>query len=355
MISAHISIIPEFAEKIDVLNAAEHFEVNKTEIINKQTDSQIIFRGIKTSQGTQTANLKSIAGVTTWICDEAEELPDENTFDKIDLSIRSQKQRNRIIIILNPTHKEHWIYRRFFESRAIPEGFNGIVEDTTYIHTSYLDNIKNLSQSFIDYCEKLKINNPFRYQHLIMGGWLHDVEGALWNYNQLQQCRVSELPQMRRIVVSVDPAVTATSESDETGIIVCGIDYNDTCYVIDDLSGRYTPAQWGKRAVYAYHKYNADRIVAEENQGGDLVQQNIKIVDNTVSYRGVHAARGKYTRAEPVAALYEDHKVKHYMGHVKLENQMTTWVPGDDSPDRVDALVWGITELALKKKGGGFA
>ena len=180
MTSAHLSIIPEFQEKIDLMNLNDFFEVNKSEIKNKQSRSEIIFRGIKTSSGDQTANLKSLQGVTTWVLDEAEELTDEDTFDKINLSIRQKGKQNRVILILNPSTKEHWIYKRFFEEKGIAEGFNGIKDDVTYIHTTYLDNIKHLDQSFIDEIEKIKETNPKKYKHQILGGWLDKAEGVVF-------------------------------------------------------------------------------------------------------------------------------------------------------------------------------
>lgn len=154
MTSAHLSIIPEFQEKIELLEVDKSFIINKSEIKNIKANSDIIFRGIKTSSGDQTANLKSLQGIDTWILDEAEELIDEQTFDKINLSIRSSKHHNRIILILNPATKEHWIYKRFFEDAGVQEGFNGVKDDVTYIHSTYLDNIENLSKSFLDEVEK---------------------------------------------------------------------------------------------------------------------------------------------------------------------------------------------------------
>jgi len=180
MTSAHLSIIPEFKEKIELMNFDDKFEVLKTEITNKLSDSQILFRGIKTSSGDQTANLKSLQGVTTWIVDEAEELTDEATFDKINLSIRSSKKQNRVILILNPSTKEHWIYKRFFEGMGVEAGFNGTKEDVTYIHTTYQDNLENLPKSFLDEIERIKQNNPSKYQHAIKGGWLDKQEGVVF-------------------------------------------------------------------------------------------------------------------------------------------------------------------------------
>ena len=179
--SAYVSIIPEFIEKIEMLDKFDDFHITKDEIINLRSGSKIVFKGIKTSSGDQTANLKSITGVTTWVLDEAEELTDETTFDKIDLTIRETKNQNRIILILNPTTKEHWIYQRFFEDKGIQEGTNTEKDNTTYIHTTYQDNITNLSKSFLKQIDDLKIRRPLKYKHVIMGGWLDKAEGVIFN------------------------------------------------------------------------------------------------------------------------------------------------------------------------------
>lgn len=181
MTSAHLSIIPEFKQKLELLEIDRYFDITKAEILNKQSGSKIIFRGIKTSSGDQTANLKSLQGVTTWILDEAEELTDEVTFDKINLSIRQKGKQNRVILILNPATKEHWIYKRFFEDAGVQEGFNGIKNDVTYIHTTYLDNIQHLDQSFINEVERVKESNPLKYKHTILGGWLNRAEGVVYS------------------------------------------------------------------------------------------------------------------------------------------------------------------------------
>ena len=180
LVSAHISIIPEFIEKIELMEMQSSFVITKDEIINTVTGSKIIFKGIKTSSGTQTANLKSLQGVTTWVLDEAEELTDEDTFDKIDLSIRHKVKQNRVILILNPTTKEHFIYNRFFESKGVQEGSTLTKNDTTYIHTTYLDNIENLSKSFLDQIEQIKSHRPEKFKHQIMGGWLDKAEGVIF-------------------------------------------------------------------------------------------------------------------------------------------------------------------------------
>jgi phage terminase large subunit len=181
LVSAHISIIPEFIEKIELLGKEHEFLITKDEITNLVTGSKIIFKGIKTSSGQQTANLKSLAGVTTWVLDEAEELTDEDVFDKIDLSIRHKTKQNRVILILNPATKEHFIYSRFFEQRGVNEGSNLTKGDATFIHTTYEDNITNLSESFINQIESIKRNNLQKFNHVILGGWLDKAEGVIYS------------------------------------------------------------------------------------------------------------------------------------------------------------------------------
>ena len=187
MTSAHLSIIPEFQEKLNLLEIEQLFNVTRNEIQNKQSNSLIIFKGLKTSSGDQTANLKSLQGIDTWILDEAEELIDESIFDKINLSIRQKGRQNRVILILNPATKEHWIYKRFFEDVGVEEGFTGVKGNTTYIHTTYLDNKENLAKSYLDEIELIKKNSPTKYKHVVLGGWLDKAEGVVitnWKFGE---------------------------------------------------------------------------------------------------------------------------------------------------------------------------
>lgn len=187
MTSASMSIIPEFVEKLNLMGVIENFEVTKYEIKNKVTGSSIYFSGIKTASGDQTAKLKSISGVNTFVLDEAEELMEEDNFDKIDYSIRSKMSSNRVLLILNPTTKEHWVYQRFFQNRGIADGFNGSKNGVTYIHTTYLDNEEHLSESFVKQVEEMKARRPQKYQHQIMGGWLQKAEGVVFEDWQIGQ------------------------------------------------------------------------------------------------------------------------------------------------------------------------
>ena len=237
MTSAHLSIIPEFKEKIELLNLNGNFEIKKSEILNTQSGSEIIFRGIKTSSGDQTANLKSLQGVTTWIVDEAEELTDENTFDKINLSIRQKGKQNRVILILNPATKEHWIYKKFFEEKGVSEGFNGIKDDVTYIHTTYLDNIDNLDNSFINEVERIKQNNPTKYNHQILGGWLDKAEGVIftnWSIGKFENVGTSVFGQ--DFGFSNDPTTLVETSIDKANKkIYCKLHYHKTHLTTSDI------------------------------------------------------------------------------------------------------------------------
>ena len=341
MVSAFISIIPEFIEKIELLNKEEDFEITQNQIVNKLTGSKILFKGIRTSQGTATANLKSISGVTTWVLDEAEEQHDENTFDRIDLSIRSKDKPNRVILVMNPSYKSHWIYKRWV---AKPKA------DCTYIHTTYLHNRQNLSKSFLDAAERTKSENLHRYNHLFLGEWLDDAEGMLWNREIINRSRIQTAPELVRKIVAIDPAITANIGSDETGIVVLGKDERGRIYVLEDLSGKYSPNEWSSLASSAVIRHGADCIVAEKNQGGEMVEAVIRQNDNKTRVKLVTATKGKYVRAEPTYSLYEQSKVFHVGNFPILESQMITFDPDKGkSPDRVDALVWGITELSEMK------
>jgi phage terminase large subunit-like protein len=215
------------------------------------------------------------------------------------------------------------------------------------------ENRANLSETFFS-------NVAQRYEGTRLGRQelyaelLEDVEGALWTHAQIDKLRVQEAPaaSFKRVVVSIDPAVTAHEQSNESGIIVAGLGHDNHGYILADASSRYTPDGWGRKVVALYHAHHADRIVGEVNNGGDLIGYTIKTVDPRAAYKALRASRGKRTRAEPVAALYEQGKVHHVGGYPQLEDQLCTWdsTGNDESPDRLDALVWALTELMLESR-----
>jgi len=172
------------------------------------------------------------------------------------------------------------------------------------------------------------------------------IGGGLWKYDDIVAYRVTAPPPLIRIVVGVDPAVSSSAHSDETGIVVVGKDAKEHHYVLGDHSLQGTPLEWARKVVSAVERYAADRVVGETNNGGDLIEANLRTVSKDLPFKKVTASRGKLIRAEPIAALYEQGRVHHVGTFAALEDQMCEWVPGDESPDRMDALVWAITELA---------
>jgi len=177
---------------------------------------------------------------------------------------------------------------------------------------------------------------------------LDDVDGALWSRDMIETARVSSFPDLTRIVVAIDPAASSKETSSETGIVACGLGADGHGYVLEDRSLRGTPHEWASEAIASYHRLKADRIVAEANQGGDMVRHTLDTVERGVPIRLVHASRGKRVRAEPIAALYEQQRIHHVGMFADLEDQLCSWVPDlSASPDRLDALVWALTELVV--------
>ena len=210
------------------------------------------------------------------------------------------------------------------------------------------DNERNLSPVFLQEVTNMYAGTRLGRQELD-GELLEDVEGALWTIANLDQHRIlTGIPEgvtLKVVVIGVDPAATSNQDSDETGIVACAAGSDRRGYVLADLSLIGAPLQWASKAVSAYHAHEANFIVVETNNGGEMVTQTIKTVDPKVPVRDVHASRGKQTRAEPISALYEQGWISHVGSFPQLEDQMTQWVPGLKSPDRMDALVWACTAL----------
>lgn len=221
-------------------------------------------------------------------------------------------------------------------------------EDCAVTRGSTFENEANLAESALKMLkEKYEGTNLGRQE--LYAEIIEDIDGALWSNELIEEARLPEDTdrELSTIYIAVDPAVTANENSDETGIVVVGKDFNNQYYVIQDLSGRHSAEKWGRIVVNAFYEYQADRVIAEVNNGGDLVERLIRNIDNNVPYRSVRATRGKILRAEPISALYEQRRVHHIGSFPELESQMCSYTgETNTSPDRLDALVWGITELS---------
>jgi phage terminase large subunit-like protein len=221
--------------------------------------------------------------------------------------------------------------------------------DTVTTRGTTYENKANLAKAFFKQVIRRYEGTRLGRQEL-EGVLIEDTDGALWRREpMIEELRVTKAPELKRIVVGVDPATTANENSAETGIIVVGVGRDDHGYVLQDRSLRASPNDWCKEVIAGYYVFKADRVVAEVNNGGDLVETLLRNIDESVAYKAVRASRGKQTRAEPVSSLYERGLVHHVGTFADLEDQYCNWVPGEgSSPDRLDAAVWGLTELMVK-------
>lgn len=344
MTSAHISIIPEFVEKMELLNIENQFKVTKSEIVSN-AGGEILFRGIKTSSGQQTANLKSLSGVNIWILDEAEELHDEKVFDKINLSIRHTEKQNIVVLILNPTLKEHWIYKRFFESNNVQEGFNGIKGDTCYIHTSYLDNIENLSESFIEEVNRIKNNNPTKYLNEILGGWLDSYEGVLFSKDTLNLTDKIDLTKVEHYLAYVD---VATSKGGDYHSCLIGAIIDKKLYIVDCVFTNEEAQINVQKTANLLNKYKPEFCRIESNGAGALYKHMLEPHVNETQLLNVHSTQNKQTRIFQGSGWVKDNCVFLNNSPVGSEyhnffRQFTTYLmdgssKNDDAPDSVHGL-----------------
>ncbi len=274
MTSAAISVIPEFMEKVEMDGLERYFSATKADVVNRMTGARIMFRGIKTSSGNQTAKLKSIHGITTFVVDEAEEWTSEQEYDTIMFSIRQKGIQNRIIIIMNPTDNNHFIYKKYIEKTHKEVLFDGVpVQISTHpnvlhIHTSYLDNIEHLSEQFIKEAQAMKESNPKKYAHIFMGRWDDVKEGAIYKNWEI----VSEFPaQCREVALGLDFGYSTAP----TACVKCGVMNNDL-YVDEqfyDIGLNLTPLKQklSQRGLIVYADSAADVLIREIANEGLMV------------------------------------------------------------------------------------
>ena len=267
------------------------------------------------------------------VCDELASWSHPETWDMLQFGLRlGRKPRCLIATTPRPT--------KLLRELLAREG-----HDVVVTRGSSYDNKANLAPAFFAQIVKKYEGTRLGRQEL-NAELLEDTPGALWSQGLIDGTRISAAPELTRIVVAIDPAATSGEDADETGVVVVGQDKDGQGYVLADCSGRYTPIEWARIAISAYRIHHADRIVAERNNGGDMVEATLRMVDQNVPVTTVWASRGKVTRAEPVSALYEQGRMHHVGTFPQLEDQMTNFTSDFDrqaagySPDRLDALVW---------------
>ena len=271
---------------------------------------------------------------TAWADEMASWEYPEETWDNLMFALRLG-EKPQVCVTTTPRPLQLLINLRDAKTTVLTKG------------TSY-DNRENLNQQFFDSILSKYKNTRLGMQE-IYAEILEESDNAMWKREWLDEGRLEVGPgDLERVVVAIDPAVTSKKTSDETGIIVAGKDSEGKFYVLNDSSARYTPSAWSEKAIMLYNQYQCDKIIAEVNNGGQLVEHTLRTQSENVPYKSVHASRGKRTRAEPIASLYEQNKVHHVGNFERLENQLCNWEAnsGDPSPDRLDALVWALTELS---------
>ncbi len=333
------------------------YNVNKADAVVSIGRSQIFFGGIEDGDRADKILGREFA---TIFFDEASEIEYGSysvaltRIAQLVSTVDGRQLPLRAYVALNPTDTTHWTHKLWIdkvdpvtdEPLANPEDY------ATPVFINPVDNTENLPAATLKILENL---DPAKKRRFYLGEYGSDSPFALWRRSMIKRIQMDDLPEMQRIVVAVDPAVTNKVGSDETGIVVVGIGADGVGYVLDDRSGRMRVEEWGRTVLAAYRLWDADAVVAEVNQGGDLVERNVmafRQAGEAIRYIGVRATRGKRARAEPIAALYDLGRVKHVGEYHILESQMCAFeIDGDSgngSPDRVDALVWGLTELFPK-------
>lgn len=321
MTSADISIIPEFEEKLDLLKTRGNFQVNKKDITNLRSGSDILFRGIKTSSGLQTASLKSLPGVNTWVVEEAEELQDEKIFDKIDASIRKKGSRNLIILVLNPTTRLHWIWKRWLQDSHRIEMVDGCPvsisthPDVCHIHMTYLDNLDNLSESFLQMIADMKVKDKHRYATEIIGGWKIDLDGTLYKRSDVKRFRMKDLKlfdttDAKNPVKLYEAALGYADVADEgtdAFALPIGHAFPGRVFITDILFTKENADYSIPATVAKFKKNDLDYLRVESNNQGTMVIRTLRDHLPPEKILPVFSKAAKHTR---IILAYEF--IKHY-------------------------------------------
>lgn len=307
---------------------------------HRSTGDLFLFNGsrIKIFSADQPERLRGPQHHRVW-CDELGAWPSREAFDQLWFGLRLGSDP-RVVVTTTPRNTD--LIRELLKRK-----------DVFLTHGRTMDNASHLAPQVMEQLQERYAGTRLGRQELD-AELLQDTEGALWQREFIDKCRVEKAPELRRVVVAIDPAMSNGAASDETGIVAAGRGADGLIYVLADWSGRFTPDGWAGRAVTLYRDMNAQVIVAEVNAGGDLVERILRQVEPNAPFKPVRALRGKAERALPVAALYEQGRVRHVGSLALLEDQMCRFSPANPavkSPDRVDAMVWAVTELSEVARG----
>jgi predicted phage terminase large subunit-like protein len=323
-------------------------ESSRDQFIRLPNRSEIWFGGLDTGERADKILGKEFSTVYFNECSEID-------YEAVNTALTRLAQKtelvNKAYFDCNPAGKSHWSYKLFIDKTDpvtnLPVAFPGAYASMLLNPAA---NAENLPAGYLE--ETLAGLSDRQRARFLEGVWLDDIAGALWTQQLIDRHRVAQAPELERIVVGVDPAVTGNSASDLTGIVTAGRSRDGHYFVLSDASLRARPAEWSATVNAEYDRFRADRVVGEVNNGGELVETVLRRLNPDLSYRAVRATRGKIARAEPVAALYEQGRVHHVGRFPELEEEMTGFTPASaKSPDRLDALVWAVTILSESSSG----
>lgn len=343
------------AEQLDsfwweVTNALRH-DVEIGNLYKNETEHVLELPGTKCRIRAKTAwNADTLRGdyADLLILDEWQ-LMNEDAWDRVGAPMLLDNDGDAIFVYTPPTAKSRSVSKAIDKLHAA-KLFKRAKADTTgrwaVFHFTSRDN-PHISAAAIDNLAQDMTALAIRQE--IYAEDVEEVPGAIWKQKKIDELRVSNAPKLKRVVVAVDPSATKTGN--EAGVIAAGLGFDNHGYVLDDRSLQGSPQEWAGQAVEGYHLHDADIIVAEDNNGGEMVEITIGTIKGAPPVKRIHATRGKATRAEPVSILYDHNRAHHVGVFAVLESEMTTWVPGDESPNRMDALVWALTELMISAAG----
>ena len=353
-------ILDTFPKVMDLCFSGLEYNLNKTDwFVTLPNESEIWFGGLDDKERTEKILGQEYA---TIYFNECSQIPHNSQAIAITrLAQKAEIAPNeyltpRAFYDMNPTDKIHWTYRMFIQ-KVDPETKKPLPDPEKYVsfQINPEDNLQNLSESYIDTLRSL---SPRLQKRFLRGEFTDGTPNALFNDQLIETWRIlnGDIPDLVRVIVAVDPSGSgddAGSEADAIGVMVVGLGTDGNAYVLEDLTVKAGPATWGRVVVDAYFRHDADMIVGEGNFGGAMVAYVVRAAANArkarVAYKQVTATRGKVVRAEPVSALYEQGKVRHVGFFRDLEEELsgftTNGFVGDRSPNRADALIWGITEL----------
>ena len=343
------TIIPQFLQQVECLHLP--FIIKKNSIENRW-GKKLFFMGIEASQSSADAKLKSIPNLENVLIEEASEVS-EDEFDKLNLSIRDADSFPKIVLAFNPSHINHWLYQRFYKQRNVDFNFNGKKDGVLYVHTTFLDNIKNLDASFLKEAENTKLYDPIKFMRDFEGKWVNENDHPLLNKQLLDLALEKyESNNFDEVIVSIDPAVSTNKNSDATGIAVTA-KFNNNYFILHCEEKKWSPLEWAQHAFFLYKKFNADLIIYEANQGGNLIENTLRQVTGPYcKINAVRSSKSKVQRFFPVHSLYEQNLIHHQGRFSDLEYQLLTYSGNekDASPNSVDAMVHGINYLAQRGK-----